>query len=317
MGRGGSSPPSTARGGWLYAAAVQVIMAIELPLRYRWELSEWFRARFAYLKGSQAYFDNRRIQAIAVGVGVAVVAPLVLLALLRARRLSIAAKVFWGGFGVSVLGFILELVSLHQLDALGYAYGLLVAAGALLSTAGWVTAALDAVGGVSGRAPGATPRSSAREDSSTIPVLAALACVLYVFGHGPVAGHEVMKLVGGLGAALLFAASGGVGAWASTRVPTARLALFALLFAALGVSFNLALHPSTRPVATADILQGLPLAALAVACWRRWVGESAWGDATLAALALLAHFLLGPAVPAWPGLQYLFAGPDAGRSLFP
>src|SRR4051812_20292098 len=176
MGRGGSSPPSTARRGWRWAAAVQALMAIELPLRYRWELSEWFRARFAYLKGSQAYFDNRRIQAIAVIVGVAVVAPLVLLALLRARRVSVAARVFWGGIGVSVLGFVLELVSLHQLDVLGYTYGLLVAAGALLSTGGWVAAALDAGGGVSGRTPGATPRSSAREDFSTIPALAALAC---------------------------------------------------------------------------------------------------------------------------------------------
>src|SRR5690242_8926657 len=73
---------STARVGWLGGAAAQVLMAIELPLRSRWELSEWFRARFASLKGSQSSFDNRTIQAIAVVVGVAVVAPLVLLALL-------------------------------------------------------------------------------------------------------------------------------------------------------------------------------------------------------------------------------------------
>jgi hypothetical protein len=154
-------------------------------------------------------------------------------------------------------------------------------------------------------------------ESALIPMVTATACLLYVFGHGPVAGHEVVKLIGGLGAALLFAAAGAVGAWASSRVPLPRLAWFAGLFAVLGISFNLALHPSSRPVTTADILQGLALSGLAVACWRRWVGAHAWGDAALVALPLLAHFVLRPAVPGFPGMQYLFADPAGERSLFP
>ena len=97
--------------------------------------------------------------------------------------------------------------------------------------------------------------------------------------------------------------------------------MFAGLFAALGVSFNLALHPTTpaAAAATADLLQGLALCGLAVACWRRWVGVPAWGDAVLVALPLLAYSWLGPLLPAFPGSQYLIAtaGPGSDRSLFP
>lgn len=161
------------------------------------------------------------------------------------------------------------------------------------------------------------PRPRPPSETSLIPIVTATACILYVFGHGPVAGHETVKLIGGLGAALLFAAAGGVGAWASTLVPLNRLAIFAGLFAALGVSFNLALHPGSRPAASADILQGLALCGLVVACWRRSVGAHAWGDAVLVVLPLLAHFVLRPIVPDFPGVQYLFARPAVEQSLFP
>ena len=99
--------------------------------------------------------------------------------------------------------------------------------------------------------------------------------------------------------------------------PLSRLAVFAVLFAALGVSFNLALHPSSRPAAWADILQGLAFSGLAVACWRRWVGVRISSDAVLAALPLLAHFLLRGSTLAFPGSQYLFAGEAGETSLFP
>jgi hypothetical protein len=154
-------------------------------------------------------------------------------------------------------------------------------------------------------------------DPSSIPIVAGLACLLYVFGHGPVAGHDQVKLIGGLGAALLFAGAGGVGACASEHLPLPRLALFCVMFAALGISFNLALHPSTRPWASADILQGLALGALIVACWHRAFGASAGSDAILAALPLVAHFLLRPHLKPFPGLQYLIAAPGDARSLFP
>jgi hypothetical protein len=131
-----------------------------------------------------------------------------------------------------------------------------------------------------------------------------------------VAGYDAIREAGGFGAALLFAAAGGVGAWAAGQVPLPRLAAFAALFAMLGVSFNLALHPVTRPLFTADILQGLALCALAVACWRRWFGAGPLSDSALVALPLLAHVVLGPLVPSVPGLHYLFDG-RGGESLFP
>jgi hypothetical protein len=150
-----------------------------------------------------------------------------------------------------------------------------------------------------------------------IPVVMAMACLLFIFGHAPVAGHEGSKLVGGLGAALIFAAAGAIGAWAAGLVSLGRLALFAGLFAVLGLSFNLALHPAGPSVATADFLQGLALCGLGVACWRRCLGAHVWGDALLVALPLLASDLLAPIAPEFPGSQYLIAGRAPERSLFP
>jgi len=156
-------------------------------------------------------------------------------------------------------------------------------------------------------------------DLGPAAAVAALACLLYVFGHGRVAGHESAKFVGGLGAGLLFAASGWVGAWsAAAAVPMGRAAAVAGLFAAFGVSFNLALHPAERPAFAADILQGLALCGLAVAGWRRLTGGRAWADAGLAGLALAVHFLARPVAPVFPGSRYLLAAPGGGGpSLFP
>jgi len=60
--------------------------------------------------------------------------------------------------------------------------------------------------------------------------------------------------------------------------PIGRVAVYGLLFATLGVSFNLFIHPASRPAGTADILQGLALCGVAVACWRRVAGDRVWAD---------------------------------------
>jgi len=155
--------------------------------------------------------------------------------------------------------------------------------------------------------------------TSQVAVVAALACLLYVFGHGPVPGHEAVKLVGGLGAALLFAAAGATGAWAARRASLTRLAVYSILFAALGVSFNLALHPGHRSFAAADFLQGLAICGFAVAVVRRAVDGNVWADSVLALTPLAVHLLLRPYLPGFPGSQYLFAGQGGGYglSLFP
>ena len=182
-----------------------------------------------------------------------------------------------------------------------------------------------------GRGPGQQAHSSAVPEGwdatvrrggfvlAPAAVATGLACLLYVFGHGPVEGFEGVKLVGGLGAALLFSAAGAAGSWASRRASPTRLVVYAVLFAALGASFNLALHPSTRPGNSADILQGMALCGLVVALWRRAFGNAAWADAILATAPLVVHLVVRPYLRDFPGSQYLFAGqgPTSADSLFP
>jgi hypothetical protein len=162
----------------------------------------------------------------------------------------------------------------------------------------------------------ATPPRTA-VDLSLIPIVTAAACLLYVFARARVEGYSGVKIAGGLGAALLYAAAGAVGAWAVTLFSIARLATFAALFAILGLSFNLALHARSNPVATADIFQGLALCGLTVGCWRRWCGAWIGADAAFMACALVIHLLFRDSLPTFPGSQYLYAGATGERSLFP
>ena len=147
-------------------------------------------------------------------------------------------------------------------------------------------------------------------------MLCALACVLYIFGHARVEGYEVVKLVGGLGAVLLFAAAGWAGDWASERFVLSKIATFAGLFALFGVSFNLALYP-TRSVWTSDILQGLALSGLSMACWRKITDGRAWSYAVLGVAPLIVHFLLTPFLPEVPGSQFFYVESPLSPSLFP
>jgi hypothetical protein len=157
--------------------------------------------------------------------------------------------------------------------------------------------------------------SRATVDDRRLLAFPAVACLLYVFGHAPVAGLEASKFVGGLGAAVLFASVGAAVASAPARA-LGRVAGFALAFAALGVSFNLALHPSTRPVFSADILQGLALSGLIAAGWRALVGTGRMGYLALVAPSL-AYWVAGSAWPAFPGSQYFYASGAGEASLFP
>ena len=160
------------------------------------------------------------------------------------------------------------------------------------------------------------PARAVATENTPAALIAAFACLMYVFGHADVEGYKEVKLIGGLGACLLFAASGWVGAWASSRFSWKILAIYAILFALFGVSFNLALYP-TRSVWSCDILQGLALCGLAVALWRRLTGGRAWADALLAVPPLVAHFLLRPVVPEFPGSQFLVTGSSVDLSFFP
>ena len=143
----------------------------------------------------------------------------------------------------------------------------------------------------------------------------AVTCLLYIFGHAQVEGQEALKFVGGLGAALLFTASGAAVAGLERR-SLARAMAFGLAFAILGISFNLALHASSRPIWSADILQGMALTGIVVAIWRKTTGGGPLAYAVLAVLAAAWWALEPSARPFW-GSQYLFSAPGGGDSLFP
>ena len=161
------------------------------------------------------------------------------------------------------------------------------------------------------------PRSDRGEGPpSTAPapaaaaVAAGLATLLYIFKFPPDR-EGAIALVGGFGSAPLFAAAGWLADWASERVPLARTAVFAALFGVLGVSFNLALHPSPRTPFASDMLPCLALSVLTVAAWRRAVRPRPGADAALAVVPLVVHLALRPSsvLPAFPGSQYLVGGP--------
>ncbi len=162
---------------------------------------------------------------------------------------------------------------------------------------------------------GAAPAEPAG-DLGPVATVLAIACLLYVFGHAPVTGHEGVKFAGGLGSALLFAGSGA--AAGSLRSSPARSAALGLAFAALGVSFNLALHPSTRPTWSSDILQGMALSGVAVALARPrgGIGVGVGGFGVLAA-AGASWWAFGVAWRPFSGSQYLFFSGDSALSPFP
>ena len=152
-------------------------------------------------------------------------------------------------------------------------------------------------------------------DLGQVRFVLTVACLFYVFGHAQVAGQEGMKFVGGLGSALLFSSVGAVIAIQDRR-SMPRVLAFGLAFALLGISFNLALHPGSAPVWSADILQGLAFTGLVAAAWRRIAGGGPW---TSTALVLLAAgwWAAEPYSQPFSGSQYLFASNGDRLSVFP
>ena len=160
----------------------------------------------------------------------------------------------------------------------------------------------------------AAPAPAVVDVHGRVGFVLAVTCLLYIFGHAQVDGQEGVKFAGGLGAALLFTAVGAVVAGLERR-SLARATAFGLAFAALGITFNLALHANSRPIWSADILQGVALSGIIVAAWRKSTGGGPLAYAVLAALAAAWWAFEPSARPFW-GSQYLFAS-GIGEASFP
>ncbi len=311
--------PKFDRVAWLAAAGVQLAYAAEYFFVFRYQILFESRRIFYFTVDSPYLIGHKReIQATFIVVSLVALVVAVVRVLYLQRRLALTCKVVWSGLGLSFAWFLLETVSLHSVDQWNYyTEGEMV--GALLSTLGCILGVFG-IGTTVGRTSkrGET-RGRVRGVAPTLSPVVTLACLLYGPLAVPLSWGSWNELDGGLGAALLFAAAGVVGAWAAGFAPMSKLTAYAALFAALGVSFNLTLHPTRRPVTTADILQGMALCGLAVAACRRAFGENVWAESLLAVAPLAAHLMLRPFLPGFPGSQYLIAGPGTSvdNALFP
>lgn len=340
------------RAVWIGIAILSIIFSVEMAFPHRYVVTEGLRQAMKSVGGDEAIRGRRPIQAALIGFVVVVVIGLLVKFLFYQNKIRTPGKFAVLGIGLAVFGFFLETVSLHQLDDYAFVYFALFNIGVIISFLGFVSQLTMSAGLVpsgvasSGSRAGndwrirssgvGRPRATSTEpghatyrvgqfDSKpvrrrvesreTVLFVLAVACVLYVFGHARVEGQEPAKFIGGLGSALLFGSVGAVVA-GSPRRSLARSLAFGLAFGVLGITFNLAMHPTTRPFWSADILQGMALSGMVLAVWRRLTGGGAWAYAGLVALASI-WWVVEPFARAWPGSQYLFATGSGVLSLFP
>ncbi len=122
-------PLNRSRRTWLVIAVVTLGFALETACRLRFEGTELFRAALRALGGNGAYGNRRALQAVLIA---GCVLPLVVFLAVRAARaktLSRSAKVGALGTGCAAAGFVLETISLHQLDQVPFLYQALRFAG--------------------------------------------------------------------------------------------------------------------------------------------------------------------------------------------
>jgi len=103
------------RVGWLALAVLCVLLAVEMPLCLRFKASGALR-QLLKSAGPDYYAIRRPVQAAVIGACLVLAAGLAVWALRRAGHLSGACKLGLAGASVGVMGFLLELISLHYVD---------------------------------------------------------------------------------------------------------------------------------------------------------------------------------------------------------
>ena len=116
----GSGGPS--RRTWLVIAVVTLGFALETACHLRFEATELFRALLRDIGGNDAYGKRRKLQAVFIAVCILPIAVFLAMRIARSKSLSPAAKVAALGTGCATVGFVLETISLHQLDQIPFLY---------------------------------------------------------------------------------------------------------------------------------------------------------------------------------------------------
>ncbi|HOF89212.1 MAG TPA: hypothetical protein PLZ36_14080 [Armatimonadota bacterium] len=158
----------------------------------------------------------------------------------------------------------------------------------------------------------------------SLDFLKGIGCMLMVFSHSYVVGHTLPlfllaaagAFLGRLAPILFFSVSGVVNALQAKRRPLRYFAVFAGLFALLGLIYNAYWRPDFGTGIESDIPQIVAMTILATVIVEKTFRNPTLGYALVAGVLAVLHFVVGPFVPAFPGRQFLFVPLD-GPGVFP
>jgi len=167
------------RRAWLGIAALALLFAVEMTHPYRYWLTDQLRQALRAVGGDEAARGRRPIQAAVILIALVAASGLLAGFLARARSLATSGKLGVMGIGLGLLGFVLETISLHQVDRYYTIYWSIWFLGIALA-AGGVVGALTARGGAASpigpsrwetdRLSGAAPSPHARYSVGSIGV---------------------------------------------------------------------------------------------------------------------------------------------------
>ncbi len=158
----------------------------------------------------------------------------------------------------------------------------------------------------------------------SLDFLKGIGCMLMVFSHSYVVSNTSLLFImasigafmGRLAPILFFSVSGVVNALQAKRRPLRYFAVFAGLFAILGLIYNAYWRPDFGTGIESDIPQIVAMTILATVIVEKTFKNPTVGYALVAGVLALLHFIVGPLVPAFPGRQFLFV-PLEGPGVFP
>jgi hypothetical protein len=167
------------RRAWFGIAALALVFAVEMAHPYRYWLTEQLRQALRAVGGDEGARGRRPIQAAVILIVLVAASGLLADFLARARCLATSGKLGVMGVGIGLLGFVLETISLHQVDRYYTIYWSIWFLGIALAASG-VVGALAARGGAASptgpsrwernRRSGAAPSPHARYSVGSIGV---------------------------------------------------------------------------------------------------------------------------------------------------